>query len=374
MHKILLVHQDKIQHYRVSIYNYLSEYLKKAGYDLTVVSEGVQGGNEGSIKFDFIQSQLNYFTVVKHTRIKRPEAVILFVNLKNLFLFPYMFYLKMGGVKIIYWGHGIDLQDKNSRIKKYLYNLQHALSDALILYADHLKKYISSKYHYKCFVAYNTLNFEGLNIPPFDKRKLLQSYGITTKKNIIITGRIQKRKRIQDLLDAFGLLPKNDIGLIIVGPVDKDLKLSFPKNKDKIHFLGSCYGIKALQLMMASDVYCIPGAIGLSIVDAQYCGLPVVTEDVEHGPEIMYLKDKINGFIVPFSDVKALANRLELLLTNDELRRSFSKSAKNEMSTQGKGNINRLCEGFLTCLEFLLNSRGQCIRGDISNIRLNNLL
>ena len=35
---------------------------------------------------------------------------------------------------------------------------------------------------------------------------------------------------------------------------------------------------------MACDVYCIPGAIGLSIVDAQFCGLPVVTEDVDHGP------------------------------------------------------------------------------------------
>jgi glycosyltransferase involved in cell wall biosynthesis len=97
-------------------------------------------------------------------------------------------------------------------------------------------------------------------------------------------------------------------------------------------------------------VYCLPGAIGLSIVDAFYCGLPVVTENVVHGPEIMYLKDGVNGFITPVGDIPQLTAMLKMLLTDDVLRRRFSLAAKSEIMTNG--HIDRMCEGFRDALNF----------------------
>ena len=44
MKKVVLIHQDNIQHYRVAIYNYLSKYLYKK--DMIVCSvEGIQDEN-----------------------------------------------------------------------------------------------------------------------------------------------------------------------------------------------------------------------------------------------------------------------------------------------------------------------------------------
>ena len=96
-------------------------------------------------------------------------------------------------------------------------------------------------------------------------------------------------------------------------------------------------------------MYCLPGSIGLSIVDAFYCGLPVVTENVLHGPEIMYLKEGINGFMIPKGDIVQLATKLKLLLTDEALRERFSHAARNEIMTNG--HIDRMCEGFKNALQ-----------------------
>jgi len=355
MKKVLLIHQKCIQHYRVPVYNYLSSYLMRNGYELTVASEGFQSGNTTNHTFLLKQASLNLLSIAKMLIILKPDAVIMFVNLKNHYLFPLIFILKIAGIKAVYWGHGIDLQDKKSKIKLFLNWFQHQISDAIILYAEHLKVNIDPKLHKKCFVANNTLNFNDIHIPEFKKEELLLSYGISTKKNIICTGRIQKRKRIDDLISAFQMINNNKIGLIIVGPIDKDMDYLYKTNNPNIVFTGPVYGEKVLQLLKACDVYCIPGAIGLSIVDAQFCGLPVVTEDVDHGPEIMYLKNGQNGYIVPKGNITALAEKIQKLFVDDILRKRFSENAYNE--NRINGHINRLCEGFKLCLDhfFLKN-------------------
>ena len=116
------------------------------------------------------------------------------------------------------------MQDQGSLLKLLIYKLQHIISDALILYADHLKKNIDPALHKKCFIANNTLNLEDVIVPSFEKKGLLLSYGIKTLKNIVFTGRVQRRKRIEDLLSAFKLIKDCQTGLVIIGPMDKDLE------------------------------------------------------------------------------------------------------------------------------------------------------
>ena len=42
MRNILLIHQDKIQHYRVSIYNHLYDYSSDSDYQLNVISKAAK--------------------------------------------------------------------------------------------------------------------------------------------------------------------------------------------------------------------------------------------------------------------------------------------------------------------------------------------
>jgi len=137
-----------------------------------------------------------------------------------------------------------------------------------------------------------------------------------------------------------------DIGLILMGP-DSDGILS-QIHGNNIYKVGPIYGAKKLDLISAADVYCLPGAVGLGIVDAFYCGLPLVTEEGDESAEIMYLRDGENGFIVPRGNVGEMAQKLLLLLDNDELRLRFSRTARREIAENG--NIDRLCAGFKAAL------------------------
>jgi glycosyltransferase involved in cell wall biosynthesis len=162
-------------------------------------------------------------------------------------------------------------------------------------------------------------------------------------------GRMQQRKRIDDLFHAFQMLNMEDVGLILAGPDTEGILKNIEGNN--VFKVGAVYGDEELDLLCASDVYCLPGAIGLGIVDAFYCRLPVVTENVMHGPEIMYLKNNVNGFIVPEGDINQLAAKLKMLLTDDTLREKFSQAAQMEIITNG--HIDRMCEGFVNALQYV---------------------
>ncbi|GAG16845.1 unnamed protein product [marine sediment metagenome] len=226
------------------------------------------------------------------------------------------------------------------------YFTEQALCDAIILYAEHLKKYVPDRFHKKVFVANNTLYINYPGLPPEAREKVLAEYGIHTKRNIICMGRMHMRKRVAHLVEALAYMKRSDIGLILVGP-DPDGILNKIQG-DNIYKLGPIYGEKKFDLLSAADVYCLPGAVGLSIIDAFYCGLPLVTEDGDESAEIMYLKGDVNGFVVSRGNIVAMAQKLQLLLDNDELRRQFSDAAKKEISENA--NIDKLCAGFKDAL------------------------
>jgi glycosyltransferase involved in cell wall biosynthesis len=248
--------------------------------------------------------------------------------------------------KMVWWGQGRDLADPDALLKNVAYTTEHALCDAIILYAEHLKKYVARPFHDKIFVANNTLILKYPGLPPGGKDNVLRKFNIATTKNIICMGRFQKRKRIEQLLAAFRLMDRPDIGLLLVGP-DNDGVLE-DANAPNIYKLGPIYGEERFDLLSAADVYCLPGAVGLSIVDAFHCGLPFVTEEGDESAEIAYLKHGVNGFVVPRGDVGALARTLLSLLDDDGLRTRFSAAAREEVRTNA--NIEKLCEGFVQAL------------------------
>jgi len=345
--RVLLINQENIPHYRISVYNYLGNYLKREGFALTVASDGVQKGSAHAIEFDHRAMPLSSFSLAKLIFSLKPDVIIFWVRLRHLYLFPILFLARLLGTKTIYWGHGTDLSNqKGMWFKRFLNNAEYKIFDALVLYGEHLKKNVEARFYPKTYIANNTLAFGAGTGVVADKARVLARYGIPTKKNIICCGRMQRRKKLEDLFAAFELLNRPDTGLILVGP-DSDGVLTDIHGKN-IHILGPIYGDERFELLAASDVFCLPGAVGLSIVDAFHCGLPFVTEAGDESPEIMYLKDGVNGFEVPRSEVRELAAKLELLLDDDALRQRFSNAARKEINTNG--HMDRLCEGFTAAL------------------------
>jgi len=355
MKKVLLINQEKIPHYRISVYNHLSGYLEQRGYELTVASDGIEEGNTQHIKFVHADMRLSFWNLAKALLILNPDAVIYWVRLRHLYLFPILILIKLLGIKAIYWGHGSDWAKKeNMRLKTWANWIEYTLSDALVLYAEHQREHVSRRFEPKIFIANNTLCFDEFKHPSINHGMLLEQYNVTTSKNILCMGRMQKRKRLDDLFAAFRMLNRDDTGLILVGP-DTDGVLQNVEGRH-IYKLGPIYGTKRLDLLASADIFCLPGAVGLGIVDAFYCGLPLVTEAGDESPEIMYLKDGVNGFIVPRGDVRELSAKLALLLDNPDLRSRFACEAKKEISTNG--HIDKMCEGFCKALDFVFCKPG----------------
>ena len=345
----MLINQDRIPHYRIGVYDYLHGFLKGKGFDLIVTSGGVQENISSLPSFIYREIPLRFNHLVKLVLEVKPDVMIFQVNLKYMYLFPVILLAKLLGKKTVYWGHGRDLLDPNSKIKNVAYAAEYLLCDAVVLFAEHLKKYVPRKFHNKVFVANNTLNLTNVDLCSFSKERILSRYHIKTKKNIICVGRMQKRKRLEDLWRAFRLINNEQIGLILVGP-DTDGVLNEFRGEN-VYKMGPIYGEERFALLSSADVYCLPGAVGLSIVDAFYCGLPLVTEEGDESPEIMYLKNGINGFVVPKGDVMQLSEKLELLLTDDLLRYRFARAAKDEI--RRNGNIEKMCKGFEEALFFV---------------------
>ena len=348
MNRVLLLHSGHVPHYRVPVYNQLKRYLREHGFELTVASDGIQAGNPTPLEFDFVAMRLSTLSILTLVRKGGFDVLIMFVDLRHRYLFPV--YVGAKGLlrrRMVWWGQGRDLARRNAYWKNAAYSTEHALCDAIILYAEHLRKYVARRFHRKTFIANNTLAIDYPGLAPGRREDVLRAHNIATRKNIICMGRFQRRKRIDQLYAALQHMNRPDVGLILVGPDTEGVLACVTGNN--VFKIGPLYGNERFDLLSAADVYCLPGAVGLSIVDAFHCGLPFVTEEGDESAEIAYLKHGVNGFVVPRGDVPALAGRLECLLDDEALRVRFSEAAKREASENA--SIDGLCRGFLAALQ-----------------------
>jgi glycosyltransferase involved in cell wall biosynthesis len=96
---------------------------------------------------------------------------------------------------------------------------------------------------------------------------------------------------------------------------------------DRIQFLGRVDRARLKQLLLDSDIYCLPTLKdngGNAIFEAMACGLPVITSN--YGGPAYSVTPECGILIDPISVddyVEKLVNALELLVTNKELRRQM---------------------------------------------------
>jgi glycosyltransferase involved in cell wall biosynthesis len=121
-------------------------------------------------------------------------------------------------------------------------------------------------------------------------------------------------------------------------------------NVPNISYLGAIYDdFEINKIFKASDVFCIPGTNGLGLNQAMFWGLPCATLDVLHSPEIIYLENEKNGFIVKSQE--ELGYKLLSLLNNKKMYSEFSKHAKDTITK--KADITVMFEGFMNAINIV---------------------
>jgi len=168
-----------------------------------------------------------------------------------------------------------------------------------------------------------------------------------SKIEIVFVARMLLDKGIRELIEAAKILRntwESKACFKLIGDVDEANLSSLKKaDLDKIvipgyiEWLGYTTDIQPSLIM--SDIACLPSyreGLPKSLIEAMAIGRPIVTTDVPGCRECV--DDKVNGFLVPVHDGKALAKALETLMLDPELRIEMGKASRqkviSEMSLQ----------------------------------------
>jgi glycosyltransferase involved in cell wall biosynthesis len=350
--KVLLV-SGKVFHYRVANYNYFAKRFREHGWEFLVRASEIEMNNPIPIEFDCSVVPFGFFDYKREIERIKPDVVIFFIHLKDRMIWPLMHWLKLRCTPFVYWNKGINLEVAKSWFRNQFFYYIHNLSSALILYSKHNIKDIKPKNRSKVFIAHNTVNFTSFPAVSESKEELKKEFGIPFKKVVIFVGRMRPVKKVEHLIEIFNGLNEPDFGCVIVGdPMDYNLPRLI-KNSN-IKCLGEVHdpqNLKISKLFKLSDLFCIPGDVGLGLNQAFYWGLPVVTEDGRQPPEIYNLVNGRNGFMVPENDITALKEKLLLLLREDALRAEFSCNAREDIRRDA--SIETMFGGFRDCLAML---------------------
>jgi glycosyltransferase involved in cell wall biosynthesis len=204
------------------------------------------------------------------------------------------------------------------------------------------------------FIANNTINLEALPRVSESKEEIKREFGIPFQKVVLFVGRMRDVKKVEHLVEAFNSIDEPGVGCVIVGD-SMNYDLPSMMRRKNIMYLGEIFDPKnerMSRLFKASDVFCIPGDVGLGLNEAFHWGLPVVTEDGLQPPEIHYLTQGRNGFVVPENDIGALREKLLLLLRDDALRAEFSRAAREDIARDA--SIENMFSGFSSCVRAMM--------------------
>lgn len=87
------------------------------------------------------------------------------------------------------------------------------------------------------------------------------------------------------------------------------------------------------KYMVVADVFVLPSiseALGMVVLEAQKCGVPVIATRVGGIPDILI--DGVNGLLVEPGDAGGLAEAIIEVLTNEKLKQKFSSYASNSQA------------------------------------------
>lgn len=354
---------NTVMHYRVSVYNYFWRRFRGDGYEFEVLTNQLQPKNKIAPLFRLDEMPFSFRTYRREVLERRPAAVILFLHLKDKMMWPLVHWLKWKRIPVAFWTKTRNLDAPDNPLRNLLFDYMLWLHDGLILYSGDLIENVPRREKYKAFTANNTINFEDFPEVSESKEEIKRQLGIPFKKTVLFAGRMDVdsgRKRVDHLIEVFRDVKGRDAGLVIVGSGMKD-EWRARMNPQTTIYLGEIHDPQNVQISRVfkmADVCAIPGHVGLGLNQAFYFGLPVVTEEGKHPPEIANLQPGRNGFIVPENDLTQLQAKLFMLLDNDSLREEFSRNARADILQNA--SVEAMYHGFRDCVRFL-DSPGQAV-------------
>jgi glycosyltransferase involved in cell wall biosynthesis len=179
----------------------------------------------------------------------------------------------------------------------------------------------------RCRKALVHLGVDSNKFKPQDKDEAKRRLGLEGKFVIGYTGRVSKEKDIDTLVEAFQKLKERnkDVELLIIGDGPDFMKENLKKNRIKV--TGFVYDVE--NYLNALDVFVLPSlteTTSLATMEAMSCGLPVIVTNI--GVPKEYIEPGINGLFFPRKNESILAEKIQKLINDPELRARLGSNAR----------------------------------------------
>lgn len=154
------------------------------------------------------------------------------------------------------------------------------------------------------------------------------------KNRLLFVGRLKKYKGVQHLLKAAAILHSRNVPvkITVIGEGDYSHTLKMLVGKlnlqDSVEFPGFISQEEKLLWLQRASVAVFPSAKegwGLTVIEANCCGTPVVASDSDGLRDSV--KNNETGILVKHEDEVALADALQGILENPEKRSRYSVNA-----------------------------------------------
>lgn len=183
-------------------------------------------------------------------------------------------------------------------------------------YYPHTKNKIQVIYH-----GYSKIDFHPST--KFEQEEIKEKFDLP-ENFILYVGRLELKKNIPRLIEAYKSLPENNWPLVLAGRWgnygrQEIEKLLTPEYKDKIILLGYVSQKHYSQLLGAASLFVFPSkfeGFGIPILEAMACGTPVLCSNL---PVLKEVAANAAMYFDP-NDVTDLRNKLMQFMKNPELK------------------------------------------------------
>lgn len=372
--KTALIVQRYLTHYRLPLFESLRERLGGMGVNLElVVGQSTQRESEkrdsGSLEWAhrvsnryWLGDRLCWQPIGPY--IRRSDLVI--VTQENKLLFNALLAVADMGPRTALWGHGRNLQRLGGALSQVSerYKRWHATRvDWWFAYTDltcdilaevGFPRERTTTLNNAIDTAHLQRDLASLDDAAVDE--LTRPVLLDPKAQVVMhLGSLNEDKRIDLLLAATTLLRQTLGGVELVMAGDgalRDMVRQTAETVPWVHWVGAVSGRAKAAWLRRSALLVNPAAVGLVVLDAFAAGRVLITSDAgNHGPEICYLKDQVNGRMVA-TDPQSIADAALHLLSDHHARSRLEAAARADAANYSIERMSqRFAEGICQALE-----------------------
>ena len=315
------------------------KYFLEKGYEIHVISlrnGNIEGVNVHSLEIDnsVAQKENSSQKIGYLKQIRKIKKLVKEINPDILHAHYASSYGLLGALCnyhpyiISLWGSDVLLVPKEGVVQKQIlkYNLKKA--DEIFSTSNYMKieaqKYTDKNINITPF---------GIDINIFNDKENRSNDCI----NIGIVKSLEKVYGIDYLIKAFKYIidkyPDKKLSLNIIGEgtQEKSLKdlVNSLKLEDKVKFLGKTSQEGVSEFYNKMHIAVVPSlseSFGVTVLEAQACGIPVVVSDIKAFEETSIVGE--TSLMCKKQDVISLAESLEKLILNEDLRIEMGKKGK----------------------------------------------